>query len=307
MRILALVMSFTLGLAVRVSAQPAGYFEWSVQIGKSDRVTTATSLTVAMYGPQDTLQLKWLFRNDEGIDTISITPSTFQGAVRIDEQADQTLSTLDMQWLPTGHLVPSSSQVPVPIGAAGTYELAPGDSILWEAHVRRKTGDRWTPGEYHLVIDMRQALATLLSSGTPWRGRSPGEGEIAVRISALNTVASRKAARRMAGADALAAGNSRSAVEQYRALVKEDPQDLASYAHLGHALLEAGDYRGAIVALETALPRVLGEKSAVPERLAYAYLLVGDETNAVRILRMTGRDGDVAARLARLRSAARRR
>jgi hypothetical protein len=59
------------------------------------------------------------------------------------------------------------------------------------------------------------------------------------------------------------------------------------------------------MALEIALPSSLRrEASLVPDTLAYAYVVLKDERNARRIVRLSGPERDVESRLSRLKAAA---
>jgi hypothetical protein len=304
MRLLLPTVVLVVGLANHANAQSQSLFWWIVGIDKSERVTTAATPTFVLYGDQDSLELRWTFKNDEGTEVVSVVPATLQAAIKVNEGSGGRLTQAVLTWAPGGKLL--SSGVEVPIGSQETLELSPGDSFEWSSVVRRQDSVAWTPGEYGLTIDMAQALSTLTSNGMPWRGRAASNWSITFRISQLNSLSSRKAALRLEGARELAAGNAAAAVNRFRAMVKMDPSDPDGYARLGHALMETGQYKEAVVALEVALPFALQDRSALPERLAYAYVKMGDDANATRVLRQIVPESQVPSRLARLRAAAKK-
>lgn len=105
------------------------------------------------------------------------------------------------------------------------------------------------------------------------------------------------------GHKAVGEGRVTSAIASYRAAATLDPSDRAVRGMLGQALVGAGEYEEGAAALELALPLALnGEKSAIPETLAYAYLALGDEWNARRVLLLSGPQAALSSRLERLRT-----
>jgi Flp pilus assembly protein TadD len=124
-------------------------------------------------------------------------------------------------------------------------------------------------------------------------------------LAEASSIQSRKVKYRIDGHRDLSEGRPAEAVQKYRALIELDPSDRSAYAPLGEALIASGQFREAVKALEIALPSSLrGETSLVPDTLAYAYVVLGDEGNARRILRLSGPERDVESRLSRLKAAA---
>lgn len=67
-----------------------------------------------------------------------------------------------------------------------------------------------------------------------------------------------------------------------------DPADHLSMIALGDAYLRVKRSAEAIVEFENALRVMTPHRPAVPMALAYAYVAVGDESNAARVLREAG-------------------
>jgi tetratricopeptide (TPR) repeat protein len=207
-------------------------------------------------------------------------------------------------WAAVGSWVASGQAAPV--GSEQEIQLQPGDWLEWRASVRREDSGSWTRGNYECAIDMASALRTLSSDGRSWRGRAVTEGKLTIQIADGTTLAARKAERAEQAARSLADGQPQAAVGHYQAMVQADPTDRAGYAGLGLALVAARQFKEAVAALEVALPSAIQEKSSIPETLAYAYVAIGDQANAARVLRMVVPESQVTARLDRLRTAARR-
>ena len=93
------------------------------------------------------------------------------------------------------------------------------------------------------------------------------------------------------------------AAAAYSRALAADPTDGTAIVGLGTAFLILGRYAEAIPLFEQVLPRGPSE-SLVFSRLAQAYLGVGDEQNALRVLRMSGLPEDrIASEVAQLRRA----
>jgi Flp pilus assembly protein TadD len=79
---------------------------------------------------------------------------------------------------------------------------------------------------------------------------------------------------------------------------------LAAYSYLGMALLADGRYREAADTLERVLPGMsTDQKRIFHESLAFAYVVLDDDRNARRILRLIVQEEQVEARLKRLHEA----
>ena len=163
--------------------------------------------------------------------------------------------------------------------------------------------DVWLPGVYRLRINIASALSTITVDGRPWRGRAVQDGTVIVQVDPAHTLASRIAQTRIRAASLLATGRRSEAVKAYRALLELPPNDLGAHAGLGLALIRDGQFREGAAALEIVLPRILSERSTIPETLAYAYVALNDERNAERVLRFVVPPANVAAALQKLRAA----
>jgi hypothetical protein len=81
------------------------------------------------------------------------------------------------------------------------------------------------------------------------------------------------------------------------------PDDSNLSGRLGFALIGNQEYKEGAALLERFLPLALGEKNFLPYALAYAYVALNDEANAVRVLRLVVSERDIADKLQQSREA----
>jgi hypothetical protein len=288
---------FTVG----ATGQSDSYFWWIANVEKSQPVADSASPTFVVYGVRDSIDMKWTFKNDEGTKTVAVVPRTLESKVKIKMTTVTGPIDVDMTWAPAGSWFLASDATPV--RADDIVQLQPGDRLEWQASVRRRDAGPFTLGKYDCAIDMAAALRTLSSDGIPWRGRAVVEGKLTIHVADGNSLTARRAGHMARASDAIAAGTPFVAVAEYRALLQADPTDWRTgYAGLGLALVAARQFKEGAAALEVVLPLVLNEKSSIPHDLAYAYMALGDEANASRVLRMVVPESQLTARLERLRA-----
>jgi Flp pilus assembly protein TadD len=111
---------------------------------------------------------------------------------------------------------------------------------------------------------------------------------VSVIVAPPTTARERAAAFRLAGTVALRGNRQAEAVQAFQRARTADPADHLSMIALGDAYLRVKRYAEAIVEFENALRVMPPHRPAVPMALAYAYVAVGDESNAARVLREAG-------------------
>jgi hypothetical protein len=281
------------------AAQSSGYFWWHAAIDGADTVARATHPTFVLHGRQDALDVNWTFKNDEGAENVQIEPAGFRERIRVTatDTEGRAVDTI-LAWSVRATVVgPDGNR------STGAFlqQLQPGEWIEWQASLRRADGSAWERGEYRLSIDVAAALKMLRTGAKPFTGRAEPGGIVTVRILPGSSAAAAKARHLREGHKALTERRFPSAIGSYRAAAGLDGSDRAVRGLLGQALVAAGEYKEGAAALELALPLALdGEKSAIPDTLAFAYLAVGDESNARRVLLLTGPPAAVTSRLERL-------
>jgi len=304
MRTLLFVLAVAL-LPHPVSAGQNGYFWWNAEVQSADKDTTPEGPAFVLYGTQRHLRVKWVFKNDEGNASLTIIPAELQRSLRMIAIIDGRQVPTTVRWATTGKSMFSGGDA-----IASPEEivvLRPDDWLEWHSSVYLEGPAPWHPGSYQVSINMAPALATISADGRPWRGRAVLEGKVLVRVTEANTATTRKAQRRLSAASLLADGRADEAVKEYRSLLATDPSENATYSGLGLALVAAGQFREGASVLERILPSTLKERNSVPETLAYAYVALNDEYNAVRVLRLIASETDVPAHLQRLRAVVRNR
>lgn len=295
------MLLFTALSTFGATGQSDSYFWWNATVEKSQPVADAAGPTSTVFGVRDSLEMQWTFKNDEGTRTIAVVPSTLESKITVKMTARTGPIDVDMAWAPAGSWFVAGDATPV--RSDDIVQLQPGDWLEWKASVRRRDARPFTPGQYECAIDMAAALRTLSSDGSPWRGRAVAEGKLTVHVAEGNSLTARRAGHIARAADAIAAGTPLVAVAEYRALLQADPTDWRTgYAGLGLALVAARQFKEAAAALEVVLPSVLNERTSIPHSLAYAYMALGDEANASRVLRMVPSSESLTSRLARLRA-----
>jgi hypothetical protein len=302
MRTIILVLQLAFGLSTAAQTQPTSYFWWIAELDRALPDNPATAKKV-LYGPQPTLRTTWVFKNDEGREAISLVPQAFVGASKISVFRAGDQVPAELAWIATGTWRTAAGEVDVLLPAP--LVLGPEESLEWHASLRRTDKLAWSEGDYEIRIDMTQALANLQVSGKPWTGRAERYGTIAVRIAEEDSLKARKMTLLLDLAEATRERRYRDAVTISRNLVKLDPTDRGSHASLGRALVANGEFKEAITELEIA--SAVSDRGPVPEALAFAYVALGDEINAARVLRLVTTEDRVPAELTRLRAAAKKR
>jgi tetratricopeptide (TPR) repeat protein len=166
------------------------------------------------------------------------------------------------------------------------YLLA-GTGLTADLVVRKAAGGSFEPGEYRLQLRI-PAGAAVGPYGGPWTGRG-GVGGADFRIARARFLPDRKRLLVQEANELLDKGEPAAAADKFLELVALDPADLASFAGLGEAQFRLPDYEAAAESFEKALPLVqqMGERSLVPERLAYCYLHQGRYEEAEQVLALT--------------------
>jgi Flp pilus assembly protein TadD len=297
------IVVFAGTLTPAVNAQSSGEFWWIARIARAEDVA-ANKPTFRLYGPQRSIDLKWTFKNEEGPTSIVVVPQTFHSQIQIRVTNDKTTVPVAVVWNSSGLRTVAGAADRPP--AANAIELKAGEWYEWSTSVRRQDSALWTVGDYELSMDLASAIPALTTDGSaPWRGRAVTAWTVTFSIVEPTTLTERKTSRRIDAAEALAAGRPQVAVEHYRAAIQLDPADTTAQGGLGLALVAARQFKEAIAPLEAALPSALKEKSSIPDTLAYAYVSIGDEVNAARVLRLALPEHLVQERLDLLRAAAR--
>ena len=171
-----------------------------------------------------------------------------------------------------------------------TLRIDAGATLDYVLKLRPAPPALFHPGIYEVTVGLSQLAGTARDdTGRRWTGRHIPETSITVVVAPPRGARERSAAFLLEGRRATRAKRPLDALSAYVRATEADPTDLAARTALGTAYLQMARYPEAIVQLEEVAAHVRADgHSPVPEQLAYAYLAVGDERNAMRVLRNTG-------------------
>jgi tetratricopeptide (TPR) repeat protein len=179
---------------------------------------------------------------------------------------------------------------PVTVTPGSSSRMDPGMGVEWRIDLQPENGSRFPAGRYAIEIalgDPRDHIST--AAGQSWGGTALRRTSVSVIVAPAATARERAAAFRGAGTIAIRENRQTEAVQMFQRARAADPSDHMSMIHLGDAYLRVKRYAEAVVEFENAL-RVMPRwgRSPVPMQLALAYVGLGDELNAARVLREQG-------------------
>jgi tetratricopeptide (TPR) repeat protein len=265
------------------------------------RDATSVDGELTIYGPISELRFEVSVVNEEGTASVGL-PAGIAASLNVDLIAAgspaQELLVLD--WGAERRY--SYDGEPLTDEQQSSDYLLPATGVAADLVVRKAAGGFFAPGSYQLTLKLLDEAAQEVGGG-PWNGRG-GVGGAAFRIAAVSDLADEKRLLHQAANQLLEQGEIESAVSKYESLVALDPADLASYAGLGEAQFRLPDYQAAAASFEVALPLVeMGERSLVPQRLAYCYLHLGRPEEAEQVLALTYTAEEIPAVLQQLQDA----
>jgi hypothetical protein len=179
---------------------------------------------------------------------------------------------------------------PVSVTPGSSSRMDPGMGVEWRIDLQPENGSRFPAGRYAIEIalgDPRDHIST--AAGQSWGGTASRRASVSVIVAPPATERERAAAFRSAGAIAIRENRQAESVQLFQRARSADPSDHLSMIALGDAYLRVKRYAEAVVEFENAL-RVMPRRgrSPVPMQLALAYVGLGDELNATRVLRELG-------------------
>ena len=293
-----------LGLAASLSAvQPVrNLLWWGARVQDAEPYQQATRpRTYRVYTSVDSIRLGLTLQN-ESPAPLAIDLPRFGERIGIRVQADRDVP-VSLEWADTLRRAREPGLFPV-----DALQLDPGRGLDWAVSVRRLDGLPFE-GEYDIHLNAEQILtAVTATDGSAWNGQALKGTVLHVIVRPPGSSAERAGMHRWLGFTATTDGRPSDALREFTAALMESPDDLDALVGLGDAYLMQNRYREAIDAYERVWPR-LTQRNMVGMLLALAYVAVGDEQNARRVLRSsTGRsETDVTNQLQDLRERARRR
>jgi hypothetical protein len=293
------------GAASALAQEPEELVRWSFRMLYAEELKAPP---VGYRGFAETDELRFVFSlvNDSGTTSLRIDQPRLRATFWLNMRRGGEIP-LGVRWL---HEVSSSETFKwTPIGPDESVVVAPRNSVTWMVVVARVDGQPFSAGEYLMslgTVNTRSAVQR--DDGGPWTGRLPERaegGELAIHIRPPSSNAERARMHGIAGAIADAQGALEEALEEYSRLFELDPTNGRTRELLGYANMKLGRYREAISHFEQ-LFAGRTEDPVLSQVLAQAYVNAGDEGNALRVLRMSGRpENRISAEMILLRRYAR--
>ena len=239
-----------------------------------------------VYETPEQLTLLLTLANDSS-ETLFFDQTELERGVDFTVTRDQQSVPITARW--NADTRQAGRDAPVAVAPGGSTRMDPGKGVEWRIDVLPTNGATFTPGRYAIDValgDARSYVST--AAGQPWGGAALRRTSMSVIVAPPATARERAAAFRGTGAVAIRENRQAEALQAFQRARTADPSDHLSMIALGHAYLRVRRYAEAIVEFENALRVMPRERSGVPMRLALAYVAVGDESNAARVLREQG-------------------
>jgi len=305
-KLLYVVALLTLFSAPLASQPVPNAFRWSLGVAIDDRVS-AEPRSIRLFQTYAAIPLTLTLFNQSPVDMV-IDGEAFRRGVSVQMRSAGRQVPIRVEWADVVRHAGAPSEV-----SAHTIELdhnqgGPLRGVVWNIHVTRVDGAVFEAGEYAIDVELGGAVTALnTSTGEPFRGYVIPRNTVTLTMAESVDDAERVQRFQQLGFRALL--DKRSAEAEGLALkglaIKPDHTGLLGL--LADAYVQQNRYREAIPLYERVLPS-LRDRSSVPMMLALAYVGIGDDTNAIRALKLEGRsDAGAASELVRLREVVKRR
>jgi hypothetical protein len=268
-----------------VAAQPSGVLRTVVLVNDAVPQTSEPRL-FRLYETPEQLTLLLTLAN-ESSDIVFVDHGGLERDVRFSVNRDGRSFPITARWNPDTRQ--AGLDAPASVSLGSSVRIDPDRGVEWRIDLQRADGMRFPSGRYAIEValgDARSHVST--AAGQPWRGAALRSTSVSVIVALPATAREQATAFRSAGTLALRGNRQPEAVQAFQRARKADPTDHLSMIALGDAYLRVNRYAEAIVEFENALPIMPAHRSGVPMRLALAYVAVGDESNATRVLRAAG-------------------
>lgn len=170
-------------------------------------------------------------------------------------------------------------------------QLNPHEAVWFKVTLERQDRPHFEEGRYDVVFAVA-AFETAIRrvDGTAWRGYTNANRRIqrVVTIQRPRNAEEQLAAHMADATLALGRGDRQASLEALLKALAVDPGNGYVRQRLGLAYLGLGRYQEAVQVYESLIGGVAAPGRVIARDLAKAYLGVGDEGNAVRVLRMSG-------------------
>jgi tetratricopeptide (TPR) repeat protein len=271
---------------VVVAAQRSGLLRTFVVVSDAEPQRSEPRL-YRVYETVEQFTLLLTLANDSS-EIALVDQAALERDVRFTVNRDGRNVPITVRWNPDTRQ--AGRDEPVTVTPGSSSRMDPGMGVEWRIDLQPENGSRFPAGRYAIEIalgDPRDHIST--AAGQSWGGTASRRASVSVIVAPPATARERAAAFRAAGTIALRENRQAEAVQMFQRARAADPSDHMSMSDLGDAYLRVKRYAEAVVEFENAL-RVMPRRghSPVPMQLAQAYVGLGDELNATRVLREQG-------------------
>jgi hypothetical protein len=265
-----------------IAQESTGVLRWSVQVADADAILSR-SKAFRFYDPPERITLELLLSNESSKPFV-ITQAGLSDDITF-ELFGETAIPIISRWSDE----PLHDDGRMPVLPATAVHVQPDSGVLWTVQLSRADGERFAAGSYsvRVAVNLRN---TQTPEGERWPGRLLAtEDAVVVVCQPPSSAASEQAAaHRQLARKAATERRFDDAVNAYQRAVAADPADRASLIYLADLLLQLGRFKEAIPPLERALAMGHVDRNMVPSLLAFAYVGVGDDNSARRVLSNAG-------------------
>ena len=284
-----LVLCGSLHFVSPSTAQTDSSIRWMVTVDKSLEGDQPGERVI--FGPQEELLLNLGLNNAAG--------PAVSGPLTLSEHLRVTISRKEGSF-------PVRLKISV-VDPAGAI-LAEHGTVHVEFSTQRQDGAPFSVGTYTVETDLSSFFGSLqFVNGSRWVGRAKTSDVRTVVVKAVVSLQDQVHFYDLEGNYHLGRGHYAEAIRNLERLVVLTPDRWQSHAALGAAYIRSGRYREAAASLERALPGWL----LFPERrgdivandLARAYVALGQDADAARVLRSAGvGQADIQSRIERMKA-----
>jgi hypothetical protein len=290
---------FTLLVSLVVPGQAAERFWWNITVLGAD--VLPEGMSYRLFEPSGRIELELIAKN-EGPGTLVVATRSFSEGTDFVVRRDGMDFPVAAEWQ-AGVRMSNTGETRDALGN-GEIELEPDRWFTWIAALTPVDSRlRFDPGTYEIAVNLDRAVGGLKSSGgAPWTGRAERTGRWTVKVQPPTTTDEVARLHHIRASGLMLQQRHREALEEYRQALKAAPHSDSALAGMAVAHMALREYRLAVPLLEKVVPRFRGGTTTLPQMLARAYMKLGDEKSARRVLRDEGwPEPAIAAEIARQR------
>jgi hypothetical protein len=295
------VLAATLGLGPQSHYKDTDAIEWVVRVDRAEIASDGQGYRV--YGPASEVRLILTTRNDSALP-VRVDFDGLQRALRIVLRSGKKEVPIAAVWKTEARQ--NGDRPRLIVGPGRHVRIEPHGWIEWSVGLQAKRGKPFADADYQLLVDLaRPDAAFFWLHGEPFGGRIERTTTLTLAIRAPASPA--EVSRRILTEAnyAMVQGRDHDAVAGFRELLAVDPENPEAQAGLGDAYLKLRMYRDAAEAYERIRPEALTDYNYISGSLALAYVALGDDASASRVLRSAGlSERDVKGMLTDLRQRA---